>query len=109
MAYSPESRKLKYEKKKELMKSDPNFRAEANRKRQESRKRRITNRFLAIDFDVTKINTGICCYVECETKLSRYNQDYCCALHQTKVIKNGLNQIIEYDDVRGFGFKKQEL
>ena len=109
MVYSPESRKKKYEKKKDLMKTDPNFRAEANRKRQESRKRRITKRFMDISFDVTKVNTGICCYVECETKLSRYNQDYCCALHQNKVIKNGLNQIIEYDDVRGFGLKKQEL
>ena len=109
MAYSPEARKIKYEQKKALMKVDPEERLRVNRKRNESRKARVIKKLNGIGFDISKRNTGICCYVDCTTKLSRYNQDYCCALHQNKVIKNGLNQIIEYDDVRGFGLKKQEL
>jgi hypothetical protein len=109
MAYSPEARKQKYEKKKQLMKIDPAYRAEQNRKRLESRKNRVTAKLLDIGFDTSKLDSGVCCFIDCTTKLSRYNQDKCCALHQNIVVKNGLNQIIEYTDVRGFAFMKQEF
>ena len=108
MAYSPESRKLKYQKRKELMKVDPEVRLEANRKRNNSRKRRITAKLFEVGFDISKLNTGICCYVDCTTKLSRYNQDYCCGSHQTKVVKDGLSRIMESDNTYGLGFKKEE-
>ena len=109
MAYSPEARRVKYEKKKALMKVDPEFRIEQNRKRQASRRRRITAQFKEVGFDVEKLNTGICCYIECQTKLSKYNDDYCCGLHQKLVIKNGLGRLLDNGNTYGLGFKKQEL
>jgi hypothetical protein len=109
MAYSPESRKLKYEKKKELMKVDPSFRTEANRKRQIAAKQRVTKKLFDVGFDLSKVNSGVCCFVECKTKLSKYNQDYCCALHQSRVIKNGFYRIMDKENIYGLGLKKEEL
>lgn len=109
MAYSPEARKVKYEQKKALMKVDPEERLRVNRKRNESRKARVTKKLMEIGFDISKLNTGICCYVDCATKLSRYNQDYCCGLHQTKVMRDGFGRIMESDNTYGLGFKKEEF
>ena len=109
MAYSPEARKVKYEKKKALMKVDPEARLRINRKRNESRKARVIRKLNDIGFDTSKLNTGICCYVDCATKLSRYNQDYCCGLHQSKVMRDGFSRIMECDNTYGLGFKKEEF
>ena len=109
MASSPESRKVKYEKKKALMKVDPEARLAINRKRNESRKTRVIKKLSQIGFDVSKLNTGICCYVNCATKLSRYNQDYCCGSHQAKVMRDGFSRIMECDNTYGLGFKKEEF
>jgi hypothetical protein len=109
MTYSPEARKQKYEKKKQLMKDSSDYRSEQNRKRKESIHARTKKKLLDIGFDFSKIDSGICCYIECTTKLSKYNQDYCCSLHQNKIIKNGFNQIIENKNTRGFAFMRQEL
>ena len=67
MAYSPESRRVKYEKKKALMKVDPEARLAMNRKRNESRKTRVIRKLMEIGFDTSKLNSGICCYVDCAT------------------------------------------
>ena len=109
MAYSPEARKKKYEKKKLLMKNDPQFRAEANRKRQIAAKQRVTKKLFDVGFDLAKVNSGVCCFVECTTKLSKYNQDYCCALHQSKVVRNGLYSLMDKENIYGLGIKKEEL
>jgi len=109
MAYSPESRRIKYEKKKTLMKVDPEARLAMNRKRNESRKARVIRKLMDIGFDVSKLNTGICCYSNCATKLSRYNQDYCCGLHQAKVMRDGFSRVMESDNTYGLGFKKEEF
>lgn len=109
MAYSPEARKAKYEKKKALMKVDPEARLAINRKRNESRKARVIKKLMEIGFDTSKLNTGICCYVNCATKLSRYNEDYCCALHQSRVMKDGFSRVMESDNTYGLGFKKEEF
>ena len=109
MEYCPEARKKKYEKKKLLMKADPQFRAEANRKRQIAAKQRVTKKLFDIGFDLSKVNSGVCCFVECTTKLSKYNQDYCCAMHQSKVVRNGFNRIMDKENIYGLGLKKEEL
>ena len=109
MAYSPEARRIKYEKKKALMKADPEERLRINRKRNESRKARVIKKLNGIGFDISKRNTGICCYVDCTTKLSRYNQDYCCGLHQNKVVRDGFYRIMDNENSYGLGFKSEEL
>lgn len=109
MAYSPEARRLKYEKKKALMKVDPEERLRINRKRNESRKARVARKLKDIGFDASKLNTGICCYVDCATKLSIYNKDYCCSLHQNRVMRDGFNRIMDTDNTYGLGFKKEEF
>jgi ribulose 1,5-bisphosphate carboxylase large subunit-like protein len=87
-----------YERRKLARLTNPELRNAYNIKRRKQKMDR-TERYLAeIGFDSNKIDTGVCCFTECNTIRSKYNKDLCCAAHQRTIALYGFYRIIEKEN-----------
>ena len=86
-----------YYRSKERMKHDEEFRKSYNEKRRNREANRLKKELENIGFDISKIDSGLCCYTECTTVLSKYNNESCCSKHQRIVVKNGFYEILEQE------------
>ena len=80
---------------KERMKHDEEFRKGYNEKRRNRKSTRLKRKLENVGFDINKIDSGLCCYIDCTTVLSKYNNESCCSKHQRIVVKNGFYEVLE--------------
>jgi len=84
-----------YYRSKERMKHDEEFKRKYNENRRNRRANRLKNKLANIGFDITKSDSGLCCYIDCTTVLSKYNNESCCSKHQRMIVRDGYYDILE--------------
>jgi len=90
--------KRAHQRKQEMKKLNPDYKGRVKGERTQARNRRTEKYLLEIGFDHTKIHTGICCFIGCNTIKSQYNKDHCCVLHQKLIVSRGFFFIIEREN-----------
>ena len=96
-----------YYRSKERMKHDEEFRKKYNENRRNLRANRLVRKLYDINFDMSKADSGLCCYIDCTTVLSIYNTEPCCGKHQRMVVRDGYYEILEAE--RSLKFNGSDL
>lgn len=71
------------------MKNDPAYRRQQYDRLNALRKAKRDARKASSGIDHSKIGTGICAYMDCDTKLSRYNESNFCSSHYPILFRKG--------------------